>query len=84
VAHALRGLPAGARPVASVTLLQGAFSHYAFAARLPHAPEQSGALRDLQHRIRGPLVVCHSRHDTALGTLYPLASRPADGSGPAD
>ncbi|MFE8940418.1 serine-threonine protein kinase [Streptomyces sp. NPDC007872] len=84
VAHALRGLPAGARPVASVTLLQGAFSHYAFAARLPHAPERSGALRDLQHRIRGPLVVCHSRHDTALGTLYPLAVRLADGPGPAD
>ncbi|MEU0232769.1 MULTISPECIES: hypothetical protein [unclassified Streptomyces] len=83
VAHALRGLPAGARPVASVTLLQGTFPHYAFAARLPHAPERSGALRDLQHRIRGPLVVCHSRHDTALGTLYPPAARLADGSGPA-
>ncbi|MFJ4872812.1 serine-threonine protein kinase [Streptomyces sp. NPDC088757] len=83
VAHALRGLPAGARPVASVTLLQGAFSHYAFAARLPHAPERSGALRGLQHRIRGPLVVCHSRHDTALGTLYPLAVRLADGPDPA-
>ncbi|MGW4747792.1 serine-threonine protein kinase [Streptomyces sp. NPDC004290] len=80
VAYALRGLPAGARPVASVTLLQGAFSHYAFAARLPHDPGRSGALRDLQGRVRGPVVACHSRHDTALGVLYPLASRLANDS----
>ncbi|WP_185094742.1 alpha/beta hydrolase [Streptomyces sp. PanSC19] len=80
VAYALRGLPAGARPVASVTLLQGAFSHYAFAARLPHDPGRSGALRDLQHRVRGPVVACHSRHDTALGVMYPLASRLANDS----
>ncbi|CAM5660655.1 alpha/beta hydrolase family protein [Streptomyces narbonensis] len=75
VAYALRGLPEGARPVASVTLLQGAFSHYAFAARLPHDPRRSGALRDMQRRVRGPVVACYSRHDTALGVMYPLASR---------
>ncbi|MGA5066721.1 serine-threonine protein kinase [Streptomyces exfoliatus] len=75
VAYALKGLPSGARPVASVTLLQGAFSHYAFAARLPHDARRSGSLRDVQQRIRGPLVACYSRHDTALGVMYPLASR---------
>ncbi|MFF5976299.1 serine-threonine protein kinase [Streptomyces sp. NPDC012769] len=75
VAHALRGLPAGARTVKSVTLLQGAFSHYAFAARLPHEPGHGGALRDLQKRIDGPLVACHSHRDTALRVFYPLASR---------
>ncbi|GAA3397356.1 serine-threonine protein kinase [Streptomyces roseoviridis] len=75
VAHALRGLPAGARTVKSVTLLQGAFSHYAFAARLPHEPGRGGALRDLQRRVDGPLVACHSHRDTALGVFYPLASR---------
>ncbi|MET9954693.1 serine-threonine protein kinase [Streptomyces sp. NPDC006339] len=75
VAHALRGLPAGARTVKSVTLLQGAFSHYAFAARLPHEPGRGGALRDLQKRIDGPLVACHSHRDTALRVFYPLASR---------
>ncbi|MFJ5711246.1 serine-threonine protein kinase [Streptomyces sp. NPDC093105] len=77
VAYALRGLPGALRPVRSMTLLQGAFSHYAFAARLPHAPGRAGALRDLQLRVRGPVVACHSRHDTALGLLYPLASRAA-------
>ncbi|MEW2511584.1 serine-threonine protein kinase [Streptomyces sp. NPDC046870] len=75
VAFALRGLPASVTAVKSVTLLQGAFSHYAFAARLPHAPDRSGALRDLQRRVDGPLVCCHSRFDAALGTFYPLASR---------
>ncbi|MFE6816586.1 serine-threonine protein kinase [Streptomyces sp. NPDC057677] len=80
VAYALKGLPSGARPVASVTLLQGAFSHYAFAARLPHDPGRAGALRDLQNRVRGPVVACYSRHDTALGVFYPLASRLAGDS----
>ncbi|MFE0651690.1 serine-threonine protein kinase [Streptomyces sp. NPDC059534] len=80
VSYALRGLPAGARPVASVTLLQGAFSHYAFAARLPHDARRSGALRDAQYRVRGPLVASYSRHDKALGVMYPLASRLAGDS----
>ncbi|WP_330456884.1 serine-threonine protein kinase [Streptomyces sp. NBC_00820] len=75
VSFALRGLPAGVRTVKSVTLLQGAFSHYAFAARLPHAPDTAGALHGLQDRIDGPLVCCYSHFDAALGTFYPLASR---------
>ncbi|MFI9153410.1 serine-threonine protein kinase [Streptomyces sp. NPDC053367] len=77
VAFALRGLPPGVRTVKSVTLLQGAFSQYAFASRLPHDPSAGGALRGRQRRIDGPLVCCHSRHDSALGTMYPLASRMA-------
>ncbi|MEV6398784.1 serine-threonine protein kinase [Streptomyces sp. NPDC051907] len=74
VAFALRGLPDGVRNVKSVTLLQGAFSHYAFAASLPHAAHGSGVLRDMQHRVDGPVVACYSRHDSALGVIYPLAS----------
>lgn len=77
VAFALRGLPEGVRTVKSVTLLQGAFSHYAFAARLPHDPRAGGVLQGQHNRIDGPLVCCHSRHDSALGTMYPLASRMA-------
>ncbi|UYQ61275.1 serine-threonine protein kinase [Streptomyces peucetius] len=74
VAFALRGLPEGAHNVKSVTLLQAAFSHYAFATGLPHAPHRCGALGALQDRVDGPVVACHSRYDTALGVFYPLAS----------
>ncbi|MFJ8718793.1 serine-threonine protein kinase [Streptomyces violaceus] len=80
VSFALRGLPEGVRTVKSVTLFQGAFSHYAFAARLPHDARAGGVLQGQQNRIDGPLVCCHSRHDTALGTIYPLASRMAGDS----
>ncbi|MFI2212679.1 serine-threonine protein kinase [Streptomyces sp. NPDC020141] len=75
VAFALRGLPDGVHSVKSVTLLQAAFSQYAFAPSLPHAAQNSGALRAMEHRVDGPVVACYSRHDSALGVIYPLASR---------
>lgn len=78
VSFALGGLPEGVRTVKSVTLLQGAFSHYTFAARLPFDARSCGVLQGQQNRIDGPLVCCYSHFDTALGTLYPLASRMAD------
>ncbi|MFI7414166.1 serine-threonine protein kinase [Streptomyces sp. NPDC049627] len=77
VSFALRGLPKGVRAVKSVTLLQGAFSHYAFASRLPHDARAGGVLEGQHNRIDGPLVCCYSRHDAALSTMYPLASRMA-------
>ncbi|WP_405874581.1 serine-threonine protein kinase [Streptomyces sp. NBC_00005] len=78
VSFALRGLPEGVHTVKSVTLLQGAFSHYAFAARLPHDTHAGGVLQGQQNRIDGPLVCCYSRFDSALGSIYPLASRMAN------
>lgn len=75
VSFALRGLPDGVRAVKSVTLLQGAFSHYAFAAVLPHDHAHGGALRDVRRRVDGPVVSCWSAHDSSLGTMYPLASK---------
>lgn len=77
VSFALRGLPEGVRTVKSVTLLQGAFSHYAFASRLPHDARAGGVLQGQHNRVDGPLVCCYSRHDSALSTMYPLASRMA-------
>ncbi|MEU6282878.1 serine-threonine protein kinase [Streptomyces sp. NPDC047028] len=74
VSYALDGLPSGVRTVKSVTLLQGAFSHYTFATRLPQDPHGSGALKDRQKRVDGPLVCCYSHFDSSLGTFYPLAS----------
>lgn len=76
VSFALAGLPASAgnAPVASVTLLQGAFSHFVFAASLPQDPTRAGALVGMQAKVAGPIAVTHTIHDTAVGTYYPLAS----------
>ncbi|WP_329387463.1 serine-threonine protein kinase [Streptomyces sp. NBC_01351] len=77
VSFSLRAVPDAARYVKSLTLLQGAFSHYAFCDRLPHDKGHGGALRGLQRRVDGPVVACHSPHDSALKVFYPLASRMA-------
>jgi hypothetical protein len=78
VSFALKGLPgafAGARsPVKSVTLIQGAFSHFAFADALPHDRSRSGALKAMAARVDGPLLVTHSVHDLAVCKRYPQAS----------
>jgi hypothetical protein len=74
VSFALAGLPAGPSPVRAVTLLEGAFSHFAFASPLPFDAGRRGALAGMLSRIDGPLVACFSEHDGALGRFYPLAS----------
>jgi hypothetical protein len=82
VSYALAGRPGFApprvSPVKSVTLMEGAFSQWAFARRLPFDPSRSGALADVPDRVDGPLVVTYSRHDTAVGTFYPMASMASD------
>jgi len=51
VSFALAGLPASATgpnsPVKSLVLLQGAFSHFAFAGALPHDRNRGGALKGM-------------------------------------
>src|SRR5829696_361934 len=74
VSFALAGLPAGGSPVKSLYLLQGAFSHFAFADALPMDRSRGGALKGMAARVDGPLVASFSVHDTAVGKLYPLAS----------
>jgi hypothetical protein len=64
----------GAGPIKTLFLVQGAFSHYAFADQLPQDSARSGALKGMAAKVGGPLVVTHSRFDLALGTAYPLAS----------
>lgn len=61
-------------PVKSLLLIQGAFSHYAFATALPFDPSRAGVLAGMAARVDGPLLVTHSLADLALGRLYPLAS----------
>jgi hypothetical protein len=75
VSFALAGLPDPANsPVKSLYLLQGAFSHFAFADALPMDRSRGGALKGVAARVDGPLVASFSVHDTAVGKLYPLAS----------
>src|SRR5215207_4948292 len=75
VSFALAGLPDPAHPpVKSLYLLQGAFSHFAFADALPMDRSRGGALKGMAGRVDGPLIASFSVHDTAVGKLYPLAS----------
>ncbi len=78
VSFSLAGLPAEAAetssPVKSLFLLQGAFSHYAFADKLPHDASRSGALKGMARFVDGPLITTHSRRDLAVGLSYPAAS----------
>ena len=75
VSFALAGLPDPAdSPVKSLYLLQGAFSHFAFADALPMDRSRGGALKGMAARVDGPLVASFTDHDTAVGKLYPLAS----------
>jgi hypothetical protein len=55
-------------PIASLTLVQAAFSQFAF------TPE--GAFRKVvsPRRITGPICVTHSENDQILGDAYPVAS----------
>ena len=74
VSFTLAGLPPGDSPVKSLYLLQGAFSHFAFADALPMDRSRGGALKGMAARVDGPLAASFSVHDTAVGKLYPLAS----------
>jgi hypothetical protein len=63
-------------PVASITLLQGAFSHYGFAQRF-NGGDSDGFFRRVltEGRLAGPLLVTHTRNDKAVGIAYAVASR---------
>jgi hypothetical protein len=78
VSFSLSGLPAdateAASPIKSLFLLQGAFSHYAFADKLPHDASRSGALKGMARFVDGPLLTTHSLKDLAVGVSYPAAS----------
>ncbi|MFH9071089.1 hypothetical protein [Streptomyces alboflavus] len=75
VAYAARGLKEATGGPASMTLLQGALSHFAFAAHLPQQMRGGGALAGVARSVAGPVVCAYSHHDRELGLLFPLASR---------
>jgi hypothetical protein len=63
-------------PIATMTLLQGAFSHNGFALNYD-GKSHDGFFRNVvaQKRISGPVLITHSINDKAVGVAYPVASR---------
>jgi hypothetical protein len=57
--------------IKSMSLLQTAFSHNGFSKSM------KGSFRSVvdQKRVKGPILVTHTKNDTAVGLAYPLASR---------
>lgn len=68
-----------AAPLASLSLLQGAFSHYGFSDNIGHSADKPrpGAFRAVveRSRIAGPIIASHTRNDRAVGLAYPMAAR---------
>lgn len=57
--------------IGSMSLLQTAFSHNGFSKSM------TGFFRAVvdQQRVKGPILVTHTKNDKAVGVAYPLASR---------
>lgn len=57
--------------IKSLALLQTAFSHSGFSKSM------NGFFRSVvdQQRVKGPILVTHTKNDKAVGVAYPLASR---------
>jgi hypothetical protein len=64
------------KPVHSLFLAQGALSLWAYCADIPEARGQPGYFHPLiaKGKVAGPIVTTQSRHDTAIGRLYPLGA----------
>jgi hypothetical protein len=78
VSYALSGLPDAAKgpasPVKSLSLVQGAFSHFTFASSLPFDRGRAGGLSAFTDRVDGPLLSTFTAADRAVGWWYPAAS----------
>ncbi len=61
--------------IMSMALLQAAFSHYGFAHSFDGVHD--GFFRNMvdQKRVRGPILVTHTKNDKAVGVAYAIASR---------
>ena len=65
------------RPVDSVALVQGALSLWTYSPSIPWPNAGAGYFSRIlpDAKVRGPFITTRSRHDTAVGELYPLASQ---------
>jgi hypothetical protein len=61
-------------PIASLVLLQAAFSHWSFSHATDNPFGEDGALHSVADRVHGPLVATFSEHDLAVCRWYPKAS----------
>lgn len=88
VSYALSGLPdtatGAASPVKSLTLIQGAFSHFTFASALPFDGSRGGGLAGAADRVDGPMLATFTAADRAVGWWYPTASMLARQDSQAD
>jgi hypothetical protein len=70
------GSGADASQAQTVALLQGAFSQFGFCG-LPSRINREGHFRRVitERRVKGVMVITHSKKDNAVGLAYPAASR---------
>ena len=61
-------------PVASLSLLQAAYSHFGMATDWDGSGK-SGMFAKVPSKVDGPVIVTHTRNDKAVGMAYPIASR---------
>jgi len=68
-------LPPGTA-VASMALLQAAYSHYGLAPAAADGSRPAGAFRNVvtDRKVRGEIAITHSEYDWAVGVAYPIAS----------
>ena len=74
---------AATAPISSVTLLQAAYSHYGLARNWDRddwdkpgvLPGKNGTFADMPAKVKGPVVVSHTRNDKAVGLAYAIAAR---------
>ncbi len=75
VTAAANALPAGGAKVASMTLLEAAYSHNGLAKQWDGISDGSFRSVVSARKVQGPILISHSAHDFPVGTCYPIASR---------
>jgi hypothetical protein len=59
----------------TMTLLQAAFSHNGFGVQFDQVHDGGFRAVVAQKKVRGPILITHTRNDKAVGIAYPIASR---------
>ena len=70
---------AGAPPVDTLVLVQGALSLWSYADHIPGKPGRTGYFRRIidEHLVHGAIVTTMSQYDRAVGLFYPLGAAAA-------